>query len=85
MAALSLEQVNAAIRRHLQTDNMHFVMISADPEDLKERLILDKPSPLQYNAPPPAEIQAEDQLLVDSKLWFKRRNVEILPLEQLFR
>ena len=85
MAALSLEQVNAAIRRHLQTDNLHFVMISADPEDLKERLILDKPSPLQYNAPPPAEIQAEDKQLMDSKLWFKRRNVEIIPLEQLFR
>ena len=60
-------------------------MISSQPKDLKERLILDKPSPLKYNAPPPAEIQAEDEQLVDSKLWFKRRNVEIVPLEQLFQ
>lgn len=85
LTALDLDTVNAVIRRHLQTQNLHFVMISAEPKDLKERLILDTPSPLQYNAPPPAEIQAEDAKLVDSKLWFKRRNVEIVPLEQLFQ
>ena len=84
LAALDLDTVNAVIRRHLQTEHMQFVMISSQPKDLKERLIKDLPSPLKYNAPPPAEIQAEDEQLVDSKLWFKRRNVEIVPLDQLF-
>ncbi len=84
LQALTLDQVNAAIRRHLQTDNIQFVFISRDPQDLKERLIRDTPSPLAYNAPPPAEIAEEDRRIVASKLWFKRRNVEIVPLERLF-
>lgn len=85
LAELTLEQVNAAIKRHLQTDDMHFVFISAKARELKERLIKDTPSPLEYNAPPPAQVQEEDRQLIDSKLWFKRRNVEIVPLEQIFK
>ena len=85
LSALSLEDVNAAIRRHLQTDDIQFVFVARDASDLKERIIKDTPSPLAYNAPVPEEIQAEDRLIVDSKLWFKRRNVTIVPEAEVFR
>ena len=36
--ALTVEQVNQVIKRHLQTDDIHFVFITSDGADMQSRL-----------------------------------------------
>ncbi|NIS67364.1 MAG: hypothetical protein GTO05_19795, partial [Gemmatimonadales bacterium] len=45
LAGLRLDEVNAAIRRHLQYDNMWIVFITNDAEGMKRKLLSGEPTP----------------------------------------
>ena len=47
---LTVDQVNAAIRKYFQTDNYQAVFVTANAQKLKETLEKDEPSPKTYNA-----------------------------------
>src|SRR5206468_12360067 len=48
MDELTLEEVNAAIRNYIRTDNMQIAMVAPDAARLKERIATDAPSPVAY-------------------------------------
>ncbi len=83
LAALTLDQVNTAMRRHLQADNMEIVLVSKDAEALKTTLLKGDPSPITYNSPKPEEILTEDRLIESFPL--ELREVLVSPVEQMFR
>ena len=83
LATLTLADVNAAIKRHLSTDNVQYVFISGDAEDMKKRLAEETPSPMSYNAEKPAELLAEDKKMAVYPL--KLDGIEVTPLEQVFQ
>jgi len=84
LARLTLEDVNRVIRENLQTDNIRYVFITADAADLKERLVSDQPSPLEYNTEKPAELLDEDKLIEASSLQLEEDKVMVVPADELF-
>ncbi|MDZ7331199.1 MAG: insulinase family protein [candidate division KSB1 bacterium] len=81
---LTLEQVNAAIKRHLQYQNLKIVIVTNNAIALKQALIADAPSPMKYVTPKPAEVLQEDREIERYPLNIKPENVTIIPVAELF-
>ncbi|HYP52852.1 MAG TPA: pitrilysin family protein, partial [Pyrinomonadaceae bacterium] len=84
LAALTLEDVNRAIRQHLKTDRMQIVLVTKDAEDLRRDLLGGKPSPVTYTSPKPKEITDEDKIIEAFKINVRPENVRVVPVEQVF-
>jgi zinc protease len=84
IAKLTLEQVNAAIRKHLRADRIQIVAVSANAEQLKQQLIGAGPTPIQYNSAKPADIMAEDKTVEKLDLGLRAADVQIIPVAQVF-
>jgi zinc protease len=80
---LTLADVNAAIRKHLQSKDLSIVVITKDAEGMKARLVTDAPSTVHYDAPKP-ELAAEDAEIGVMKLGIKPESVKITPVEEVF-
>ncbi|MDZ7373441.1 MAG: insulinase family protein [candidate division KSB1 bacterium] len=81
---LTLEEVNAAIRRHLQYRNIKVVFVTRGAAELKEALISNAPSPISYPTPKPTEVLEEDREIATYPLAVKPENVEIVPVDVVF-
>jgi zinc protease len=84
LAKLTRDQVNAAIRKHIKTENMQMVIVAQGCEEWKKRLLTGEPSPMKYNSPKPDEILEEDKIVEKWKIDLKPENVRIVPVEQVF-
>lgn len=84
MQKLTVEDVNAAIRRHLQVENLKIAIVTGEPEKLQEALVADAPSPITYSAEKPAALLAEDQEIATFPLGIRAADVRIVPVEQMF-
>jgi zinc protease len=80
---LTLADVDAAIRKHLQTKDLSIVMVTKAAGDLKERLGTDAPSAVKYDAPK-AELAEEDKVIGVMKLGIKPEAIRITPAEDVF-
>jgi zinc protease len=83
LKTLTLADVNAAIRRHLQTKDLSIVVITKDAEGMKKRLVEDTPSAVKYDAPKP-ELAAEDAEIGGMKLGIEAAKVTITPVDEVF-
>jgi zinc protease len=81
---LTVDDVNRAVRKHLQARNMFVVMIADDAEGLKDGLVTDRFSPIQYDADKPAELLEEDKQIGARKLGVRPADVTITPVEAVF-
>ena len=81
---LTLEGVNAAIKKHLQYDNMWVVFITNDAEGLKKMIVNDEPSPKAYSEPTPQEVLDEDKLVEVYPLNVPEENVVIVDINEVF-
>lgn len=84
IAKLTVEQVNAAIRKHLRVDRVQIVAVSANAEQLKKQLVGSGPTPIEYNSAKPAEILAEDKLIEKLDLGLRPADVQIVPVDSVF-
>ncbi len=82
---ITLEEVNAAIRKHLQYENIKVVFVTDNAKELKEMLVKDMPSPIEYQTPKPEEIMQEDKLISEYPLKVNEENIEIIPVENIFK
>ena len=85
MDELTLAEVNAAIKKYLQYQNIKAVFVTNEPEKLKQVLVNNEPSPIQYPTPKPAEILEEDKEIATYPLHVKPEHVEIIPIEKVFQ
>ncbi|WP_105213762.1 M16 family metallopeptidase [Pseudoalteromonas sp. T1lg22] len=85
LETLTVADVNRVIRENLQTDNIHYVFVSGDGEDMKARLANEQVSPLKYNTEKPAELVAEDKQIESYKLAIPSKNIKVVPLEEVFK
>jgi zinc protease len=83
-AKLSLADVNRVIKENLQTEDVQYVFISADGEDMKKRLLSEQISPLKYNSEKPAELLATDKIIESYKLTLPAKNVEVIAVDSVF-
>jgi zinc protease len=85
LAKLTLADVNRVIRENLQVENLVIVIAAKEAEKLKEALVANAASPVQYNAPKPAEILNEDKMLQSYRLKIPENAVKIIPVDQVFQ
>jgi len=85
LAKLTLADVNRAIKRYLQAQNIKIVVVTADAKGFRDAALAGKPSPVQYTALPPQEILEEDKTIESYKLNLNPKRVEVVPVEQVFQ
>ena len=73
------------IKENLQTDDIQYVFISADGEDMKKRLLSEQLSPLTYNSEKPAELLATDKIIESYKLTLAVKNIEVIAVDSVFK
>ena len=82
LAKLTVDDVNRAIRKYLQTANLRIVLITDKAAEMKAALERDMPVPKKYGTEVSAELLAEDELIQRTKI--KPAGIEIVPVEQMF-
>ncbi|HYI09875.1 MAG TPA: pitrilysin family protein [Thermoanaerobaculia bacterium] len=80
---LTRDDVNKAIRKYLSAKNLHVVIITKDAEGLRDTLLADGPSSIQYDAPKP-ELADDDKVIGSYKLSLKPENVKIVNVDDIF-
>jgi zinc protease len=81
MAELSLEEVDAAVRRHLQTANLQIAIVTGQAERLKEALLSGDPTPPAYDTEKDAALRAEDEEIASFPLEIDE--VAVAPVDEL--
>ena len=84
IAALTLEQVNAAITQHLQYDNMYLVFITADAEAMKQKLLSGAATSITYAGEKPADLLAEDQEIASFPIPVSEDKITIIGIDEVF-
>ncbi len=80
---LTVEDVNAAVRKHLKSAGIKVAIVAKDAIALRDLLASGKPSPITYDTEgTPADILAEDQIIAAFPL--KDVSVKIIPVDQMF-
>jgi zinc protease len=84
LSRLTVDDVNAAIKRHLNARNLSIVYITQDAAGLKQALVSDAFSPIKYDGQKSTALLAEDQMIGALKLNISPDNVTITPISEVF-
>ena len=84
LSALTVDQVNAAIRRHLSNQNLSIVIVAKDAAGLKKALVSDADSTIEYDGEKPQTLLAEDKAIGGMKLGIPAANIRITPIGDVF-
>ncbi|HKI21262.1 MAG TPA: pitrilysin family protein [Isosphaeraceae bacterium] len=80
---LTVDQVNAAVRKHLAAPGMKVAIVARDAAARRELLTSGKPTPLVYDtAGTPSDVLAEDKQIATFPL--KELSVRIVPVAEMF-
>jgi zinc protease len=82
LANLTLDEVNRVIRENLVMDNMQYVFITRDGEELRQRLLEDQQSPMTYDADLPREVLDEDKLIDNIPMGID--SATVVPADEVF-
>lgn len=82
--ALTLEKVNASIKRHLQSRNMWVVFITQDAESMKKKLLAGAPTNITYAGKQPQEVLDEDKIIAAFPIPVKPENIAIININDVF-
>jgi len=86
LSKLTLAEVNDAIRRYLKSDSMRIVMVTKEAEALREAIINNRPSPIDYKGvSKPKEILDEDKVIQAYRINVKPEDVAVVPVERAFQ
>ena len=84
LSKLTVQDMNAAMKRHLSAQDLSVVMIAKDAAGLKDKLVSDAFSPIKYESAKPQAVLDEDQVIGNKKLNIKAEAVKITPAAQVF-
>jgi len=84
MDELTLEDVNGAIKRHLQYANLNIAIVTGEAEAMRDALVSGAPTPITYDAPKPAAVLAEDREIAAFPLGVAAERVTIVPVGSVF-
>lgn len=79
------EDVNRAIKKYLNYENIYIAIITQDAESFKDALVNNTPSPITYAGPKPAEILEEDKIYQVFPLDVKPESVRIAQGTSFFK
>lgn len=80
---LTVDQVNAAVRKHLRTDGFKVAIVAENADELKEVLTSGRPTPITYDTQgTPEDVLAEDKVIASYPL--KGASATIVPVAKMF-
>ncbi len=83
---ITREDVNRAIKKYLNFDNIFIAVITQDGESLKKALVENAPSPITYANPNmPQAVLDEDKIIESYPLQVKPENVTVIPAAEFFK
>jgi zinc protease len=81
---LTVEDVNAALKKHFTYVNLKVVFITPDAEGLKSAIVTNAPSAITYASEKPAAVIEEDKEISVYPLVVKPENVTIVKADEMF-
>lgn len=78
-------QVNAAIKKHLQDDNMYLVIITKDAAALKQKLVSGEPTSITYAGERSSALLEEDKIISTFPIEVKAQDITIMPIDRVFQ
>lgn len=84
LQGLTLDHVNAAVKRHLTARDLDVVFVTKDAARLKQALVADAVSPIRYDGEKPAALLAEDKVIGARALGVAAERVTITPVDEVF-
>lgn len=85
LMALTVDDVNAAVRRHLQADHLAIAVVTGDAEAFRDALLSGEPSSVTYNTEVGDDILTEDEAIRSYPLVIDEERVRIVPVEEMFK
>ena len=80
MGDITLEEVNAAIRKHWQYGNMQIAVITRNGEAFQQALVNGTPSPITYKNAKPEPVLREDKEIEVFPVPVKKENVRVVKV-----
>ena len=84
LAELTREEVNAALARHLRFDNLKIAIVTGEADRLRDALIDNATSPIEYDSPKPPVLLGEDRFIASLVLDIGTSQVTIVPIDEIF-
>ena len=82
---LKVEDVNAAVKRHLQASNLAVAIVTEKAAEMMHTLLSDEPTPITYQTPTTSEaLLKEDKEIESFPLPVNRERVRIVKARELF-
>jgi zinc protease len=81
---LTLEDVNAAMKRHWQYENLTIAIVTGAAAALRARLASGEPTPIAYATPKPAAILEEDRIIESWPLRLAEERMTTIPVAEAF-
>jgi zinc protease len=85
MDVLTLEEVNAAMRKYWNSPLLRIGIVTRDAKGLRDALVADAPSPITYKTPKPDAVLREDTEIAVFPLKIAPGNVMVVPVGNLFQ
>ena len=84
LGSLTIDDVNQAVRRHLQHENLAIAVVTSDAETFRDQLLSNAPSAPTYNTEVADEVMQEDAEIVDYALDVNPDQIRIVSVEEMF-
>jgi len=85
LSRLKVDEVNAAVKRHLQAANLAVAIVTEDAAAMRDALLSGKPTPITYQTPTTREdLLKEDKEIESFPLPVNRERVCIVKAQDLF-
>ncbi len=82
---LSVAQVNAALRRHVDPAQLQIALVTSDAAGFADQLASEAPSPMRHaGAAVPDEVRAMDDEVAGYRLGISRERMRVIPAAELF-
>ena len=84
LAKLTVDDVNAALRKHIRSENIQIVGVAKDTDAITAALTGTAATPITYNSPKPQEVLDEDKIVERWPLQLRKEDVTVVPVDAVF-
>lgn len=81
---LTREEVNAAIKKHWQLENLKIAIVTGDAAGLEEALVSNTATPIEYPTEKSEEVLAEDKMIAEVPFDIAEDGVEVISVTEIF-
>jgi zinc protease len=83
LKSMTVEQVNAAVKKYINTDNYEAIVVTDNAAQLKDTLQKDAPSPKTYGSPVPPDTAEADKTV--QSLAVKPTSIQVVPAADFYK